>query len=246
MDKIKSSIVIHQPHFCAWMPYYCRIACSETFVVLDDVPFRRHYYQDRTYLQDVHKNLIQINIPTHGNQNIRINQVVVKNLKYFISKFLKTLFLNYKKHRFFNELYEPLALKLKSIENEEYIYEINVALLIFFFDLLDIQIPIIKLSSSISDTNDRSQRIIDVCLNEGKQNILCGWGASREVHDLALIQSNGLNFIAISEEDFLKIDEDMQTIGGISIIDTIMSLGVKRTRSIFYKCYKLYQNNYDE
>jgi hypothetical protein len=241
MQKISSSIVIHQPHFCAWIPYYCRIASTETFVILDDVPFRRHYYHDRTYLADLKRNAFQINIPTNGTQNVPINQVETINSKYFFSKFLKTIFLNYKKYPFFDEIYEPLALKSKFLEKEILLLNININFLMFFLDLLNIQYPTFKYSSQISTSNDRNERIIEICLSESKRKILCGWGASKDVHNTSLIGSYEFEFVQITQSEFQSINKELQLLNGISIIDTLMNLGKKITRIVFEECTNLYK-----
>ena len=116
--KAYNSVVIHQPHFFAWLPYYCRIACAENFVILDNVNFRRHFYHDRTYILDSKHNLIQISIPNNGSQNLQLKDVKIFDPKYHIGKILKSIHLNYKKYKYFDEIYEYIETERINLESE--------------------------------------------------------------------------------------------------------------------------------
>jgi hypothetical protein len=51
--------MIHQPHFFPWPPYMARVVLSEIFVVLDDLSYRKVYYQNCTKLIDNNGNVKQ-------------------------------------------------------------------------------------------------------------------------------------------------------------------------------------------
>ena len=237
--RVSSGIVIHQPHFCAWLPYFAKIACCKDYVVLDDVSFRRHFYHDRTYLLDTHKNIIQINVPNNGSQNLLIKDVKLTNTVLFLQKFLKTILVNYKKHPYFNEVFEPLNANIKKIETEGLLLNFNIEFMLLFLKIMNINPPSIYYSSKLSDSIERNQRIIDICLSLKHRNIISGWGVSTEIHDLSLMQNLGLRFVSISRNDFIEVLGE-NLVDGISIVDTLMRKGVKETSEIIEKVNRLY------
>jgi hypothetical protein len=51
-EKIKMAAVIHQAYFLPWLGYFSKLAFADTFIVLDDVFFRKRFHHDRTEIVD--------------------------------------------------------------------------------------------------------------------------------------------------------------------------------------------------
>lgn len=230
----------------AWLPYYCRIACSSEYVVLDNVSFRRHFYHDRTYLLDKNNNSILLNLPTDGSQNIHIQDVKLVNPEFHVEKILKTIFHIYKKHKYFEEINSLLFSYIEKIKFQDKLMDTNLLFLKFVFEILNIELPIIDFSSNLTSTTDKNERLLNICKLKNKTKILCGWGVSEKIHDLNLFKNNEIDFVSISKDEFENCLGNYNFIDGISIIDVLMKQGVINTREIFYKCSQLYTNKLNE
>lgn len=104
---IIKSVGIHQPHFLPWPPYLVKIIRSEEFVFLDDVQYRRHYYQNRTKIIGSDEKKRWIIIPVHGSQHKNINEIRIAD-KDYLGKLKKQLHYNYQKYPYFDEVWADM------------------------------------------------------------------------------------------------------------------------------------------
>ena len=236
-----NTIVIHQPHFMAWLPYYSRIALTETFVILDDVNFRRYSFHDRTFILSTENKKTYCKLPTNGSSNLLIKDVLLIKPGFHINKLLKTIYLNYKKQKYFDEIYHLFEKNKNLVAEQEKLLDFNLLFLKIIFDFLNIKLPKIDYSSSLSTSKNRNERIVDICNNKKKQKILCGWGQSTQIHDLEFLKNNNIEFVSISKNSFDSILGDYKLIDGISIIDCLMKKGQTGTKNIFDNLMEMYK-----
>ena len=95
-------IAIMQPYFLPYIGYWQLINAVDTFVIFDDINFRKKSYIYRNYILSSGVSS-QINLKLHGaSQNKLINEIEISGN---FDKLLKTIYLNYKKAPFFDVIF---------------------------------------------------------------------------------------------------------------------------------------------
>jgi len=69
--------VIHQAYFLPWLGYFSKLAFADTFIVLDDVQFRKRFYHDRTKIIDMHGNETWVGLPVGEHFGVRCKDVLL-------------------------------------------------------------------------------------------------------------------------------------------------------------------------
>ena len=87
-------ITIHQPHFLPWLGYFNKIVNSDEFIILDDIKYRKNYYQNRTQILNMNGITQWLTVPIHARSSTKIMDVEISN-KNKSNKVLKSLYNSY-------------------------------------------------------------------------------------------------------------------------------------------------------
>ena len=101
-------ITIHQPEHLPWLGFFNKLSKAEVFVILDSVPYRKNYFQNRNKI--IGSNGEQyIGIPTvnvgHIEGTIASTKIAVDGNHKWKTKYLNTIKMSYGKYPFFEEVY---------------------------------------------------------------------------------------------------------------------------------------------
>lgn len=217
-------VTIHQPHFLPWEPYLSRIAYADIFVVLDDVEFRKQYFHNRALIDDGNDRFTWVTIPVRNFLKNKISSIEISkdlSLRKSIYK-LDNGYRRYSDHREFLERIQD------AIFHSSNLVELNLRLINHSLDYLNFAPIKLLFSSSVSKSDDRTQRIIDICNFTGASKLLTGWGSSTTVHNINRIRDTG---VAIIQQDRLVYESFLGSYPiGISILHTICVEGVETVR----------------
>lgn len=234
INKTKKSVGIMQPHFFPRAAYFKLILKSNTFVILDNIPFERQSWQSRNRI--LTKNgILYINIPIiKSNLGTEIKDINVKPLDNWFPRLERTLTQNYAKSFYkkdfellINEVFTNNFLDRKSVIS---LVNINLKIINIICKFLDINFyPVF--SSELKTKGSRSDRLIDILdkLNatvyhavEGSRAYLEKDGFSEKMDiDVSFINLNLKPYNHTHSKDFIP---------NLSILDMISSLGFKKTR----------------
>ena len=99
-------IGISQPTFLPWQGYLALINYVDEFIILDDVQFDKRSWQQRNKIKLNNKELVlTIPVKTKGRYEQKIYEVAINNQTNFIEKHLKSIFLSYKKSKYFKNYF---------------------------------------------------------------------------------------------------------------------------------------------
>ena len=162
-------VCIMQPYFFPYVGYYQLINICNKFIIYDDVNYINKGWIDRNKI-NINGTDFYFKIPLQRkSQNQKINTLNIVNDETWKIKFLKTLYINYKRSTFFDEVY-PL---IEEIVNYQ---EINLGKYLtnslrLVNKLLNINCEIIVSSEKYHNQNLKSEdRIIDICSQEQATN----------------------------------------------------------------------------
>ena len=100
-------ISIHQPHFLPWLGYFNKIIHADMFVVLEQVQYRKNYFQNRCKIKGNNKDL-WLSLPVKKSSSSLIRDVELINNKKDRLKIIKTLMQYYSKTKYFDNYFQEI------------------------------------------------------------------------------------------------------------------------------------------
>lgn len=158
MNKV---ITIHQPEHIPWLGFFNKVDKVDAYVVLDNVQFRKRYFQNRNKIR-TRDGWHWITVPVIAKNNSIINDVVIDNSGHWMRKYLETIRHTYHNAPFYNDYYDCMAQIIK--EETEYISELNYKLIRFLMNALGINTKIIRISElDLPSDIHSSNLILEIC-----------------------------------------------------------------------------------
>lgn len=155
-----------QPYFLPYIGYFQLINAVDTFVFFDDVNFINKGWINRNNLLIDGKSKL-FTIPLKDtSQNKKINEIYIADDQKWQIKLIKTIFHNYSKAPFFEDVFPIIERIIKCDSNK--ISDFNLNAIIGVIDYMEISTNIVTTSSIYNNNHLKSQdRIIDICKREG-------------------------------------------------------------------------------
>lgn len=156
-------IAIHQPEHIPWPGFFNKIKNVDTFVFLNDVQYRKNYFQNRNKILDINYKDKWITIPIE-KQNI-LEKINKKKVFYSedcksIDKIFNILDSSYKNAKFYSLYRDNLYGIYK--KRFEYLSELNEAIIEYILKILNIKTKLIK-SSDLNYSGSKSDLILSIC-----------------------------------------------------------------------------------
>ncbi|MDA7437907.1 WbqC family protein [Candidatus Pseudothioglobus singularis] len=163
-------VTIHQPEHLPWTGFFHKMMSADFYVYLDHVQYRKNYFQNRNKIVNKNGNEVWATIPIWSgsiNEQIMEKQII----KGYSTKYISLIESSYKYSKYFDNYFD----KLKSILMIEYKYliDLNLDIINFFRDELDISSPTIR-SSEMNIKSSKSELILDICKKIGADSYLAG------------------------------------------------------------------------
>ncbi|SHM61510.1 WbqC family protein [Flavobacterium saccharophilum] len=156
-------IVITQSNYIPWKGYFDAIALADEFVIYDDMQFTRRDWRNRNIIKTPNGNKwLTIPVEVKGKYFQKINEAKISD-KDWNKNHWNIIKNNYSKSQNFadyKDLFEELYLNCNSI----YLTEINYRFIVAICELLQIKSNI-RFSSEFELKEERSERLLDICLN---------------------------------------------------------------------------------
>lgn len=220
-------VAIHQPNYLPWIGYFSKIHKVDSFVFLDDVQFERgKTYTSRTKIIVSGKDL-WLTIPVRNKSSLStIKETIIDSTVKWQSKHLRTIYVNYKKAPFFEEVYVLIekCLSLKS----DFIIDYNLPLIETLCRYLDID-TVFYTSSSLNNCEEKTglDKILSI-LNELKADCYIsghGAGSKRYVDEIQFADKGiKLDWFEYTPKIYEQLNTD-EFVQNLSIIDLLMNHG---------------------
>ncbi len=159
MSQSGNIVSIHQPNYIPWLGYFYKIAQSDIFVFLDDVQFSNQGMQNYHYIKTP-QGPFRLKIPVKKTFGENINQVLINNDLDWRKKHLKTIEVNYKRSKYFEEVFNDIELLFKSDYNS--IAELDRFIIEFVCKKFGIYTKLIN-SSELNINSHKEEKILDIC-----------------------------------------------------------------------------------
>ena len=159
--EMGKTCVIMQPTYLPWIGYFDLIIQADIFVFLTDVQFSKQGWQVKNKIKSKGSE-IMLTIPVKKSPlNTLINQIEIDIAKQWKKNHLKSMYYNYIKSEFFNEVY-PFIEQIYLFETSN-LSEFNIYIIKAIVKKIEIGTKLVDSSKLIIDSKDKLDRILKIC-----------------------------------------------------------------------------------
>ena len=216
-------IVITQSNYIPWKGYFDSIAISDEFVIYDDMQYTKRDWRNRNIIK-TNNGLKWLTIPVEvkGKFFQKIKDTKISDKNWNINH-LSTLKHTYKNSNKFNEVKDFIE-DLYFNATQNYLTEINVHFLTELSKYLKIK-QNFKFSSEFNLSEDRNQRLVDICLKLNGNQYFSG-PAARNYMNESLFEKSGIEVIYFDYSGYKEYEQLYPPFEhGVSILDLIFNMG---------------------
>lgn len=218
-------VTIHQPEHMPWLGFFHKINMADVYVVLDNVQYRRRYFQNRNKIRTKEGwQWLNISLKKEPRDSLLIKNVSISDegLRWR-TKNLNTIYHNYCKAKYFKYYWEEF--KLIYSRNCTSLLDLNMELLKFFFRKLDIKTRI-QLASALNVSGTKGELILNIC-KALKARIYISGVSGKDYLDFQKFNDNHIEIIIQEFHHPIYTQLYEPFIPCMSIIDLLFNYGDK-------------------
>jgi len=229
-DKI--IVGIHQPNFMPWVGYFYKIHRASDFVFLDNI-------QIETKSKQAFVNRVKVNTGagetwlTCPISKEKSTSKLIMDIQ-FVDKFdwrqkiLKTLFYNYKKCLYFNDIY-PFIEKL-ICSDYQHLGTYNSEIIMALSKAIGLKTSFHFSSKMNLLSQEKNERLIEICNKLNSCIYLSGKGGM-QYHNQELFNNSGITYLDLNfHHPIYSTNKEFRK--GLSIIDALFHLGFKGVQEL--------------
>lgn len=190
-------VTIHQPEFAPWLGFFDKVGRAESLILLDDVQFRKNYFQNRNRLRTA-KGWTWITVPVErSGLPTPINQIRIasRSNPRWPDKACRAIEQLYGQAPYFSVFFDELRQILEG--PHELLVELNIPVLHCMLNGFSLDVEVL-VSSQVGVPGRGSERILGLCTAVGATTYISGI-SGRDYLDLDSFQQAG---IAVEFQDF--------------------------------------------
>jgi hypothetical protein len=225
--------VAHQPDFLPHLGFFHKLLNADVFIVMDNVQFVKspNGMTHRDLIKTSNgKSWLTLSIEK-APQKTTISNINLSKHVNWKNKNLRMLEENYRKSQYFDEIH-PFVVELYSKEYKRLI-DINIESIRMIMKLLEIDIPLVLLSS-LNTTGSKNELLISALEDVGASSYLSGVG-SRSYLDSEKFKNKGIKVIWQKYTPIVYMQLFGQFIPNLSSIDMLYNCGIAQSRAFLRK-----------
>ena len=230
-------LAIMQPYFFPYLGYFQLINEVDKFIIYDDVNYiNKGWINRNNILVNDSPSLIQVPLK-EASQNRLIKDIFIVDEVKWKGKLLKTIYFNYKKAPFFNQIISLFEEVLLS--DCQGISDLNYLSILKTCSYLNIDTELIRSSSIYGNSHLKGEtRILDICIKE-RAHVYINPIGGQFLYDKIKFQEKGivLKFINSIASPYNQNTDEF--INYLSIIDTMMFCSSQEIKANLLNEYKL-------
>ena len=223
-------ISIMQPCFVPWLGYFEQMALADIFVYMDDVQYTKKDWRNGNQLKS-----------PYGVKNISFSvkktsrETLIKEIEISYNQPWEDTLFNqisnwYRKSTFFNEIMEVLT---PHIYNKYLkLLDLNLNLNDAILKYLDIHTPFFFTSDIPRQSQNKNERVLEICKHFEGVDILYDGKKARDFIDVEYFQSNGIHVIFQDYQHTPYPQLWGEFVPYMSIIDLLMNCGKESKKII--------------
>ena len=227
-------IIITQSNYVPWKGYFSSLSSVDEFIIYDDMQYTRRDWRNRNLIKTP-QGLKWLTIPVEvkGKYYQKINETKVSNKNWTIDH-LNQIKQNYKSAKCFNDFF-PWVENLYLNCNFDLLTEVNQYFILEINNILNISTPIIR-SEQFVLAHDRSERLLNICLERGATDYYSGPAAKAYMNE-DLFKSNNVNIHYFDYSGYPQYNQLYDPFEhSVTILDLILNEGKEAIN--YLKLYK--------
>lgn len=173
-------VTIHQPEHFPYDGFFQKMRQADLFVVLDNVKFRKNYFQNRNKIKTRAGDDIWFTVPVEKSADSKnIRDVLTSSDPNWRKKVVRTL-------------QENLGIDLKSLYDQEKLIDINMSSIAWCMDKMGIKKQMI-MASSLDVTGSKSELLANILRKIGATKYVSG-PSGRDYLDLSMFEGIEVEF----------------------------------------------------
>ncbi len=222
---MSKKVIITQSNYIPWKGYFDSIALVNEFILYDDVQYTKRDWRNRNLIK-TQQGLKWLTIPVEvkGKFYQKIKEVKVSD-KRWAREHLKTIQFNYKKAKYFNEVFPFLEEIYLEAESMLYLFEINYLFLRKICNYLDISTSIKFCWEYPYNSDDKNMRLIEICQYAGATDYYSG-PAAKNYMDLNIFEKSNIKVHWLDYDNYPEYQQLFSPFEHkVSIIDLLFNTG---------------------
>ena len=209
-------ITIHQPEHLIWLGLIDKIFRADVFVVLDNVQFRKNYFQNRNKIK-TKDGWAWLTVPVKKHPlKTKIKDIEISYNHNWVQGYLDLIRRNYKKTKYFTNYFPELEKII--LKKYKYLADLNLELIKFILKHFKIETKVVRVSElKLSENKSGSDLILEICQKLSAETYLSGT-SGKDYLNIYDFESAGIKVI------FQEFDYSDET---LSSIDLLFNYGPK-------------------
>jgi len=215
-------VSIHQPNYLPWSGFFHKIALCDQFVFLDNVPFSKNSFQNRSRIKtDRGAHWLTVPVMTSHRLGQLTNLVKIANGPGWAQKHWRTLEHSYRHAPHF----DLVSTHIRDVYEAdwEYLVDVSVELISRVARMLGIKTPMIR-ASSLRIEGTQSELLASICQQLGASQYVSG-PSGRSYLDLQQFARKGIlvSYHRFSPPTYTQLHGEF--IPALSVIDLLANAG---------------------
>ena len=166
-------LTIHQPEHLPWLGFFSKVLAADAVVLLDTVPFRKNYFQNRNRMlgRDGREFWATVPVRLDGHTTGEIRDVQIAPVSGWQRRYLGRIGAEYLRHPRFDEIFPPLRQLVDSAEGP--IADLNERIIRWIGREIG-GLPPMTRASALVARGARSQLLVEICSEMGATTYLSG------------------------------------------------------------------------
>jgi len=174
-------VTIHQPEHFPYMGFFQKLSNADIYVILDNVKFRKNYFQNRNLIINKFGKDEWLSIPVKKSSNSSlIKDVEICNETNWRSKIIHTVKQNF-------------DLDVNNVYNHDKLIDINIASINFAFDMLNFKKPKFVIASDLNVSGSKSELLANITKAVGGTTYLSG-PSGKDYLDESFFQGTNIEY----------------------------------------------------
>jgi hypothetical protein len=217
-----------QPTYLPWCGYFNLINSVDSFIFLDDVKLEKSDWHVRNRIKSANGELmlsVSVNLPK-GRMDTLINQALLDLSKPWKKKHLKSIYTNYRKAKYFDEIYPFIESLL--MKEQRLLSSFTIDIIKSLADKLKIKTRFFLASEMKETVGLKDQRLVELCHQVDASHYISPVGASAYLEKYTAGGAIVKNGLLLSYQDYVhpnypQLYEEFQS--HLSVIDMLFNCG---------------------
>ena len=225
-------LTAHQPTYLPWIGTFHKILLADMFCFFDIAQYQKKEWDNRNKIY-THNGELMLSVPTKSQKHFdkTIGEIEISNQTNWAEKHYKSIFLNYKKHPFF-ENHRPFLEDMYLNQQWDRLVDLNVYFYEYILKLLNKDIPIV-MASDYDFQGQKSDLVLDMCQKLGASTYIFG-GEGENYADKESFKNANIDLIfqEYNHPIYRQHRNKNNFISHLSILDLIMNYENKDVKNI--------------